>query len=234
MCGIGGCVLSRGARPEHDRLIAMRDALAHRGPDDFGIETIGNVALVHTRLSIVDLSERGHQPMRHPSGRWWLAYNGEIYNHLALRAELNGTPFVGDSDTETLLWALDHWGPAAVSRLTGQFAFAALDVDAGRLLLCRDRFGVKPLYFARFAGGVWFASEPAALVAAGAPAARRRHRLAANLRWVLPARRVDADRGNHASRARSLGFDLDQRPARSRIRTGTSRAATSTASGRRA
>jgi asparagine synthase (glutamine-hydrolysing) len=171
MCGIGGCVLGRGARPEHDRLIAMRDALAHRGPDDFGIETMGNVALVHTRLSIVDLSERGHQPMRHPSGRWWLAYNGEIYNHLALRAELNGTPFVGDSDTETLLWALDHWGPAAVSRLTGQFAFAALDVDAGRLLLCRDRFGVKPLYFARFAGGVWFASEPAALVAAGAPAA---------------------------------------------------------------
>lgn len=160
--------MSPGVRPDHDRLTAMREALAHRGPDDSDVQVIDNVGLVHTRLSIVDLSPRGHQPMRHPSGDWWLAYNGEIYNHLALRAELDGTPFVGTSDTETLLWSLARWGPSAVSRLTGQFAFAALDREGRRLMLCRDRFGVKPLYLARFEGGVWFASEPAALLAAGA------------------------------------------------------------------
>jgi asparagine synthase (glutamine-hydrolysing) len=165
-------VVGRESRPERDRLEAMRDALTHRGPDDTGIQVIDNVALVHTRLSIVDLSERGHQPMGHPGGDWWIAYNGEIYNHPALRRELDaeGAQFVGDSDTETLLWALERWGQPMVTRLSGQFAFAALDLGARRLLLCRDRFGVKPLYLARFAGGLWWASEPAALVAAGAPA----------------------------------------------------------------
>jgi asparagine synthase (glutamine-hydrolysing) len=171
MCGIGGCVLAGTAGPEQDRLIAMRDALAHRGPDDSGIQVVGNVGLVHTRLSIVDLSERGHQPMRHPSGELWICYNGEIYNHAELRRELDGgATFTGDSDTETLLWALQQWGPQMVSRLTGQFAFAALDLRGGRLLLCRDRFGVKPLYLAQCDDGVWFASEPAALLAAGVPA----------------------------------------------------------------
>jgi asparagine synthase (glutamine-hydrolysing) len=162
-------VLGSGARPEQDRLTAMRDALAHRGPDDFGIEVIDNVGLVHTRLSIVDLSPRGHQPMRHPGGKWWLAYNGEIYNHGDLRDQLEESSFVGTSDTETLLWSLERWGPDMVSQLGGQFAFAALDLEARRLLLCRDRFGIKPLYLARFEGAVWFASEPAALIAAGAP-----------------------------------------------------------------
>ena len=169
MCGIGGCVLGGGVRPERERLVALRDALAHRGPDDAGIVVLDNVGLVHTRLSIVDLSARGHQPMRHPGGGWWLAYNGEIFNHMVLRGELDGAGFVGGSDTETLLWALERWGLGVVPHLTGQFAFAALDLGAGRLVLCRDRFGVKPLYVARFGGGVWFASEPAALVAAGAP-----------------------------------------------------------------
>jgi asparagine synthase (glutamine-hydrolysing) len=163
-------VLRRGTRPAQDRLEAMRDALGHRGPDDSGIRVIDNAALVHTRLSIVDLSDRGHQPMRHPGGEWWLAYNGEIYNHIALRRELGEANFLGGSDTETLLWALEQWGLTVVPRLSGQFAFAALNLRAGRLLLCRDRFGVKPLYLAHFAGGVWWASEPAALVAAGAPA----------------------------------------------------------------
>jgi asparagine synthase (glutamine-hydrolysing) len=169
MCGIAGCVLRRGATPDPDRLAAMRNALAHRGPDDAGIQVIDNVALVHTRLSIVDLSANGHQPMRHPGDEWWLAYNGEIYNHGELRSKLNGTPFVGTSDTETLLWSLEQWGQDVVSQLGGQFAFAALDVRGDRLLLCRDRFGIKPLYVAHFDGGMWFASEPAALIAAGAP-----------------------------------------------------------------
>lgn len=149
----------------------MRDAMGHRGPDDWGIQVIDNVALVHTRLSIVDLSANGHQPMGHPGGEWWLAYNGEIFNHGDLRSQLNGSPFVGTSDTETLLWSLERWGQDVVSQLGGQFAFAALDMRGGRLLLCRDRFGIKPLYLAEFDGGVWFASEPAALIAAGAPSA---------------------------------------------------------------
>jgi asparagine synthase (glutamine-hydrolysing) len=147
----------------------MRNALAHRGPDDAGIQVIDNVALVHTRLSIVDLSANGHQPMSHPGGEWWLAYNGEIYNHGDLRSKLDASAFVGTSDTETLLFSLERWGQDVVSELGGQFAFAALDVRGDRLLLCRDRFGIKPLYLSEFDGGVWFASEPAALIAAGAP-----------------------------------------------------------------
>jgi asparagine synthase (glutamine-hydrolysing) len=150
--------------------MAMRDALSHRGPDDSGVEVVGNVGLVHTRLSIVDLSVRGHQPMRHPDGEWLLSFNGEIYNHLTLRQELDEATFVGTSDTETLLWALAKWGPAVLSRLTGQFAIAALDLERGRLLLARDRFGIKPLYLTQGVDGVWFASEPAALLAAGVPA----------------------------------------------------------------
>lgn len=152
----------------------MRDALRHRGPDGSGIEVLGNVGLVHTRLAIVDLSERAHQPMRHPSGYWWLAYNGEIYNHMAVRRELTGEAFSSTSDTETLLQALAHWGPGALPRLNGQFAFAALDLARGRLLLARDRFGIKPLYVARAEGGLWFASEPAALLAAGLKPVPRR------------------------------------------------------------
>ena len=163
-------MLEPGAQPSLDRLEAMRGALAHRGPDDSGIEVVRNVGLVHTRLAIVDLTDRGHQPMRHPDGEWLLSYNGEIYNHLALRRELGEVEFVGHSDTETLLWALERWGPPVLSRLDGQFAIAALDLAAGRLLLARDRFGQKPLYLARGDDGVWFASEPAALLAAGARA----------------------------------------------------------------
>jgi len=150
--------------------MAMRDALAHRGPDDSGIEIVGNVGLVHTRLSIVDLSDAGHQPMRHPGGEWLLSYNGEIYNHATLRRGLDDVEFVGNSDTETLLWALERWGPEVLPRLNGQFAIAALDLARDRLLLARDRLGIKPLYLARAEDGVWFASEPAALVAAGIPA----------------------------------------------------------------
>lgn len=168
MCGIGGCVLQPGAVPSTARLMALRDALAHRGPDDSGLEIVDNVGLVHTRLAIVDLTARGHQPMRHPGGDWLLSFNGEIYNHLTLRQELDGATFVGHSDTETLLWALERWGPPVLSRLDGQFAIAALDLRDGRLLLARDRFGQKPLYMARSDDGVWFASEPAALIAAGA------------------------------------------------------------------
>ena len=145
----------------------MRDALAHRGPDGSGIEILGNVGLVHTRLAIVDVTERARQPMRHPDGAWWISFNGEIYNHPAIRAELAGESFTSDGDTETLLHTIARWGPDVLARLNGQFAFAALDTASSRLLLARDRFGIKPLYLAVCDDGFWFASEPAALIAAG-------------------------------------------------------------------
>ncbi|MGH9104688.1 MAG: asparagine synthase (glutamine-hydrolyzing) [Acidimicrobiales bacterium] len=189
MCGIAGCVLPPGQSPPGERLEAMRAALRHRGPDASGIEVVGNVGLVHTRLSIVDLSERARQPMRHPGGQWWLTYNGEIFNHMAVRAELAGersaslATFVSTSDTETLLAALARWGPGALPRLNGQFAFAALDLSRRRLVLARDRFGIKPLYLARADGGIWFASEPAALLAAGLKPVPRGFGWPAALSW---------------------------------------------------
>ena len=167
MCGIGGCVLPLGETPSLERLEAMRDSLRHRGPDGSGVEILGNVGLVHTRLAIVDVSERARQPMRHASGDWWLSFNGEIFNHEMIRRELAAESFVSGGDTETLLHALARWGPTVLPRLNGQFAIAALDLTAKRLLLARDRFGIKPLYVAVSDGGIWFASEPAALLAAG-------------------------------------------------------------------
>jgi asparagine synthase (glutamine-hydrolysing) len=167
MCGIGGCVVRPGETPSRERLQAMREALAHRGPDGSGLEIFGNVGLVHTRLAIVDVSERAHQPMQHPSGEWWISFNGEIYNHQSLRGELIGERFASAGDTDTLLHAVARWGPKALPRLNGQFAFAALDLVGRRLLLARDRFGIKPLFIASSEDGIWFASEISALLAAG-------------------------------------------------------------------
>lgn len=169
MCGIGGCV-ARAASPDRDALEAMVRALSHRGPDDSGIELIDSVGLAHTRLSILDPTPAGHQPMSDPTGRWWITYNGEIFNHRALRRQLPPHDYVGGSDTETLLHALACVGEAAVPRCNGLFAYAALDRDRRRLLLVRDRFGVKPLYYARHDDRFWFASEIRALRAAGIPA----------------------------------------------------------------
>jgi asparagine synthase (glutamine-hydrolysing) len=147
----------------------MGDALAHRGPDDAGIEVIGQVGLVHRRLAVVDTSAAGHQPMSDGQGRWWLTYNGEIFNHRDLRRELKETEWRSTTDTETLLTGLSHWGPAVIPRCNGFFAYAALDTTRQELLLVRDRFGVKPLYLARHNGALWFASEIGALLAAGVP-----------------------------------------------------------------
>ncbi|MDX6671370.1 MAG: hypothetical protein QOI91_1733 [Solirubrobacteraceae bacterium] len=173
MCGIAGCVAAAGTEPDRAALERMADALAHRGPDDAGIEVVGQVGLVHRRLSIVDPSPAGHQPMALDGGRWWLTYNGEVFNHLELRGELGDRGWRSGSDTETLLHALDAWGDNAVARCNGLYAFAALDRERERLLLVRDRFGVKPLYVARHAGALWFASEIGALLAAGVPRAAR-------------------------------------------------------------
>jgi asparagine synthase (glutamine-hydrolysing) len=151
----------------------MARALAHRGPDDEGIEVAGSVGLVHRRLAIVDPSPAGRQPMADASGRWLLTYNGETFNHLDLRAELPGVEWRGGSDTETVVEALARWGDDAIARCNGLFAYAALDRERRRLLLVRDRFGVKPLYLARHGGALWFASEIRTLLEAGVPRAVR-------------------------------------------------------------
>lgn len=151
---------------------AMAQRLAHRGPDDSGVwlDEQAGLALAHRRLSIIDLSAAGHQPMVSPCGRYVLNYNGEIYNHRDLRAELEreGGHFDwrGHSDSETLLAALRHWGAEqALRRLNGMFAFALWDREQRQLTLARDRMGEKPLYYGRSGDTFLFGSELKALCA---------------------------------------------------------------------
>jgi asparagine synthase (glutamine-hydrolysing) len=148
----------------------MTDALSHRGPDDSGVwvDNDAGVALGHRRLAIVDVSSAGHQPMASMGGRYQIVYNGEIYNHLEIRRELESKlgsiAWRGHSDTETLLLAIETWGAAdALRRCVGMFALAAWDRLRRRLILARDRFGEKPLYFGRFGGHFVFGSELKAL-----------------------------------------------------------------------
>ena len=166
MCGVIGLIsnspFAHVPRP-------ALDALRHRGPDGSGSEVLragtAHAWLGHTRLSILDLSPAGHQPMRSQDGRWWVTFNGEIYNHLELRKELH-VVWRGHSDTETLVECLSAWGlEHTLPRLNGMFAFGALDVMAGRLYLARDPFGVKPLYYSLANdGGLAFSSEIKALL----------------------------------------------------------------------
>ena len=167
-----------GRAPDRSALERMAAALSHRGPDDEGVAVDGQVGLVHRRLAIVDPTPAGRQPMADATGRWLLTYNGEAFNHLDIRAELPDVEWRGGSDTETLVEALARWGDAAVPRCNGLFAYAALDRERRRLVLVRDRFGVKPLYVARHAGTLWFASEIRALLEAGVPRDVRRDVLA--------------------------------------------------------
>jgi len=170
MCGIAGCVVPAGAAPDRSRLQRMSAALLHRGPDGQAIRSVGQVGLVATRLAIVGTGPAGDQPLCDAAGTTWLSYNGEIFNHAELRAELGSVRWRGGSDTETLVELLAARGEAALPRLNGLFAFAVLDSRANRLSLVRDRFGVKPLYLARHREAWWFASEIGALIAAGVPA----------------------------------------------------------------
>jgi len=145
------------------RLVAMRDALTHRGPDAAGVwcSPDGSVLLGHRRLSIIDLSPTGAQPMASADTRFVIVFNGEIYNHNELRAELiaGGARFIGRSDTEVLLAAYVAWGDACVPRLRGMFAFAIYDIARRSLFMARDRAGEKPLYWAFYRRGMIFASE---------------------------------------------------------------------------
>ena len=168
MCGLTGTFLQspEGAEKLRDVVQRMTNPLAHRGPDDTGIwvgET-GRIGLGHRRLSILDLSPEGHQPMRSPSGRYVLAFNGEVYNHVAIRSELDGITWRGHSDTETILAAIDVWGiERAVERFVGMFAIALWDRQRDELILVRDRVGIKPLYYGFTPTGLVFGSELSAL-----------------------------------------------------------------------
>jgi asparagine synthase (glutamine-hydrolysing) len=157
-----------GSERAHDVARAMALRIQHRGPDAARewTDNDGAIALAHRRLSIVDLSEAGSQPMRSASGRYELIYNGEIYNHRQIRAELPPQAWRGHSDTETLLAAIEHWGfEAALKKAVGMFAIAMWDRELRRLTLARDRLGEKPLYYGFVGGTLLFASELKAMQA---------------------------------------------------------------------
>lgn len=161
MCGIAGFFHpSLAAEAYPATLLEMLRAIAHRGPDATGYVLDEHCGLGSTRLSIIDIAA-GVQPLSDPSGRYWLCYNGEIYNYLELRAELEGLgrSFLTHSDTEVLLQAWLHWGPACLARFNGGFAFALYDRQQDELILARDRYGKRPLFYAPQGRGLLFASE---------------------------------------------------------------------------
>jgi len=176
MCGIGG-IMQRSAQPLFGQDLAeMSRLVAHRGPDAVGYRIFGEngrshsntaepgkwtVGLIHRRLAIVDLSSDGQQPMSDESARYWIVFNGEIYNHIELRSELaaQGYRFQSHSDTEVVLAAYSRWGRDCLQRFNGMWAFAIYDCRAKNLFLARDRFGVKPLYYFSEPGRFAFASE---------------------------------------------------------------------------
>ena len=166
MCGIAGIVAADRIRPEEcARLPRMRDIIAHRGPDDSGLHVDGFAGLAHRRLSIVDLAA-GHQPLANEDDSVWVAFNGEIYNHAELRPRLEaaGHRYRTRSDTETIVHAYEQWGDACVERFRGMFAFAIWDAPRRRLLLARDRLGIKPLYWTLSGSRLVFGSEIKAIL----------------------------------------------------------------------
>jgi len=173
MCGICGIVHSD---PQYhisrERLIAMRDRLVHRGPDDAGEYLAPGIGLGSRRLIVLDLTERGHMPMSTPDGRYWITYNGEVYNYRELRSMLEGCGhrFRSKTDTEVVLYLYAEEGPAMLDRLNGMFAMAIWDNRERTLFLARDRLGIKPLYYTVWNDAFYFASEEKALFAAGIPA----------------------------------------------------------------
>ena len=173
MCGIVGAVCPGEAEPLAEaELLRMRDALAHRGPDDAGHYLAPGIALGSRRLAILDLSAAGHMPMSTPGGRYHIVYNGEVYNFQDLRAPLvaQGVKFRSNGDTEVLLELYAREGPAMLERLNGMFTMAIWDTQERTLFVARDRVGVKCLYYARRGDTIFFGSEEKALFAAGVPA----------------------------------------------------------------
>ncbi len=171
MCGICGILSFSDSFDASERTVgAMCDVIAHRGPDDRGVgswpTSRGLVTLGHRRLAIIDTSPAGHNPMRNEDGSIWITFNGEIYNHLALRKELEakGHRYRSHADTETIVHLYEEEGPRCIERLQGMFAIAIWDRPREELFLARDRLGIKPLYYAQLAGGFVFGSEIKALL----------------------------------------------------------------------
>jgi asparagine synthase (glutamine-hydrolysing) len=171
MCGIVGYI-SRNGRPI-DRLVfeKMTDSICHRGPDDRGIwhSSDGYASLGHRRLSIIDLSPAGHQPMSNEDGTIWIVYNGELYNYqeIKLLLESAGHVFRSHADTEVIIHAYEEWGTECIHKFNGMFAIALWDNNKKLLWLIRDRLGIKPLYYALIKDGLIFASEIKALLISG-------------------------------------------------------------------
>ncbi len=163
MCGIVGYITKKPLASGKDLIASMLDKIKHRGPDDSGIyiNSDMNCGLGHVRLSIIDLSSDGHQPMTNEEGSLYLVFNGEIYNHLELRSELekSGHTFKSKTDTEVILHGYEEYGTKILSKLNGIFAFAICDLERSQIFVARDQLGVKPLYFAETEDGIYFSSE---------------------------------------------------------------------------
>src|SRR4051812_40608267 len=169
MCGIAGFVSTTALDSDaRERALRMRDVITHRGPDEAGLRLDARAALAHRRLSIVDL-KTGQQPLSNEDGSIWVVFNGEIYNHADVRRDLEarGHQYRTRSDTETIVHAYEQWGDACVHRFRGMFAFAVWDAPKRRLLLVRDRLGVKPLYWTMAGETLLFGSEIKAILASG-------------------------------------------------------------------
>lgn len=172
MCGIAGVLHFDSQRLVNaEKLSAMRDILAHRGPDNYDQFIEENIGLAHRRLSIIDLSEEARQPFFSADGRFVIIFNGEIFNFKELRLELEtiGIRFKTNSDTEVLLYAYIHYGIAALSKLNGMFAFVIWDRSEKKLFVGRDRIGIKPFYYSLYDNSFYFASEQKALFNQGIP-----------------------------------------------------------------
>src|SRR4051794_32360501 len=175
MCGIAGFVDSQRLGPsnparleaEFNLVHRMCEVIRHRGPDDEGIHVEPGVGLGMRRLSIIDLAS-GHQPIHNETRTVWVVFNGEIYNFRELRQELEraGHRFHTATDTEVIVHAYEQWGPSAIGRLRGMFGLAIWDAPAHRLLLARDRIGIKPLYSAQIGDRLYFGSELKSLLCA--------------------------------------------------------------------
>lgn len=172
MCGIGGLIhFDKNKTVGESLLQRMSASLEHRGPDDSGIFMDGPAGLVFRRLAILDLSANGHQPFASADGRFQIVFNGEIYNYLEFKPELEkeGFRFHSKCDTEVLLYLYIKYGPAMLDKLNGMFAFCIWDKEEQSFFLARDRCGVKPLYYAHYMNSFYFASEQKAIIICGVP-----------------------------------------------------------------
>ena len=166
MCGIIGVMNLDGRPVDPNMLETMRDTLTHRGPDDAGVRIFGAVGLAQRRLSILDLSAAGHQPMANEDESLWLVFNGEIYNYVELASDLKkrGHLFRSQTDSEVILHLYEEFGPKCIEKLNGMFAFGLWDTRSRSLFIARDRIGIKPLHYWHGSTSFVFASEIKAIL----------------------------------------------------------------------